>query len=165
MDSKKKARWPPSRYCTLCFDVATRTSIPASSISRSSNAVSNGAVSWRLVTSSMIVLREFNGARRHPIKSAPGDEPVGIAHVQGARAAAAPATLAANRNRRLRWRGRFLDMRNLRRPSRPLCAAMQYEILFIFQKGSRAAIEERVEGLKPLPATQRSALFRWKPVE
>jgi hypothetical protein len=36
----------------------------------------------------MIVLREFIGARCHPIKSAPADEPVRIAHVQGTRAAA-----------------------------------------------------------------------------
>jgi hypothetical protein len=36
----------------------------------------------------MIVLRECNGARRHSIKSAPADEPVRIAHVQGARVAA-----------------------------------------------------------------------------
>src|SRR5262249_34443816 len=42
MDSKKKARCPPSRYCTLCLDVTTRTSIPASSIKRSSRSASKG---------------------------------------------------------------------------------------------------------------------------
>jgi hypothetical protein len=38
----------------------------------------------------------------------------------------------------------FLVMQNLRGLSRRLCAAMQYEILFIFQKGLSAAIEYRV---------------------
>src|SRR5947199_3269568 len=42
MDSKKKARCPPSRYCTLCLDVTTRTSIPASSIKRFSRSASKG---------------------------------------------------------------------------------------------------------------------------
>src|SRR5437763_1639476 len=42
MDSKKKARCPPSRYCTLCLDVTTSKSIPASSIKRSSRSASNG---------------------------------------------------------------------------------------------------------------------------
>src|SRR5215510_275914 len=54
MVSKKNARWPPSRYWTLCFDVARRTSMPASSISRSSRSESNGMASDRFVMSSMI---------------------------------------------------------------------------------------------------------------
>src|SRR5262249_2130678 len=42
MVSKKKARWPPSRYCTLCLEVAMTRSSPASSIRRSSRLESNG---------------------------------------------------------------------------------------------------------------------------
>src|SRR5262245_46664531 len=54
MDSKKKARCPPSRYCTLCLDVTTRTSIPASSIKRSSRSASKGmGRATCLTTSSM----------------------------------------------------------------------------------------------------------------
>ena len=49
------ASMPARRYWTLCFDVATRTSIPVSSISRSSRAVSNGAVCGCLVTSKRMV--------------------------------------------------------------------------------------------------------------
>src|SRR5581483_5987327 len=59
MDSKKNARWPPSRYCTLCFEVATSTSIPASSIRRSSRSASKGILGDTLVgltTSSMVEL-------------------------------------------------------------------------------------------------------------
>src|SRR6516165_4187257 len=52
MDSKKKARWPPSRYCTLCFEVASRTSIPASSISRSKRSASNGIEGATFLTTS-----------------------------------------------------------------------------------------------------------------
>src|ERR1700757_2249339 len=52
MDSKKKARWPPSRYCTLCFEVASRTSIPASSISRSRRSASNGIEGATFLTTS-----------------------------------------------------------------------------------------------------------------
>src|SRR5215831_4587276 len=52
MDSKKKARWPPSRYCTLCFEVVSRTSIPASSIRRSSRSASNGIEGATFLTTS-----------------------------------------------------------------------------------------------------------------
>src|SRR5580704_7701810 len=74
MDSKKNARWPPSRYWTLCFDVTTSRSNPASSISRSSRAVLNGAVPGRLLTSSMINLPAV--LQRQPSKSESADEPV-----------------------------------------------------------------------------------------
>src|SRR5271165_1082230 len=69
MLSKKKARWPPSRYCTLCFELAQSTSMPASSIRRSSRSASNGidagAGDGFLVTSSMIEssLRFGDGSR------------------------------------------------------------------------------------------------------
>src|SRR5262245_55716633 len=52
MDSKKKARCPPSRYCTLCFDVVTRRSIPASSMRRSSRSASNGIEGATCLTTS-----------------------------------------------------------------------------------------------------------------
>src|SRR5262249_1109750 len=52
MDSKKKARCPPSKYCTLCFEVATRTSIPASSIRRSRRSASNGIEGATCLTAS-----------------------------------------------------------------------------------------------------------------
>src|SRR5215468_10779293 len=52
MDSKKKARWPPSRYCTLCFEAVSRTSIPASSISRSKRSASNGIEGATFLTTS-----------------------------------------------------------------------------------------------------------------
>src|SRR5262245_11369999 len=52
MDSKKKARCPPRRYCTLCFDVVTRRSIPASSMRRSSRSASNGIEGTTCLTTS-----------------------------------------------------------------------------------------------------------------
>src|ERR1700733_14684571 len=77
MLSKKNERCPPRRYWTLCFDVARRTSMPASFISRSSRAVSNGAVAGRLVTSSMMDLPGAKAFRRYyPSKPIDKDEPV-----------------------------------------------------------------------------------------
>src|SRR5260370_940543 len=45
--SKKKNRYPPRRYPTLCSDVAIRTSMPACSSRSSSFLVSKGSVGWR----------------------------------------------------------------------------------------------------------------------
>src|SRR5438105_953959 len=42
MASKKKKRYPPSRYWMLCFDVRTSASRPASSIRASSLPASKG---------------------------------------------------------------------------------------------------------------------------
>src|SRR4051794_6245587 len=40
--AKRKKRYPPSRYCTLCGEHASTTSTSASSMRRSSRAASNG---------------------------------------------------------------------------------------------------------------------------
>src|SRR5262245_55685182 len=51
IQAKKNRRWPPKRYWMLCLELATRTSMPASSIRRSSSLVSKGMAD--LATSSM----------------------------------------------------------------------------------------------------------------
>src|SRR6202521_4759860 len=78
MLSKKNERWPPRRYWTLCFDVAMSTSSPASSMSRSSRAVSKGAVLCRVV-SSMVRSPVDRVAGGESSKSARGDEPASSA--------------------------------------------------------------------------------------
>src|ERR1700688_3138403 len=170
MDSKKKARWPPSRYWTLCFDVATRTSIPASSMSRSSSAVSNGAVSCRLVTSSMIDLLDFQDSSGHGAtlsNSALRMNPFGLRRAQIRNPWPRPlvGTQVRRRQRHVktppsprsgrdystsmpklnsRLRRRFCICKIYAYRQRVYARAMQYEFLFIFPKGIRTAIEYRV---------------------
>jgi hypothetical protein len=60
---------------------------------------------------------------------------------QSAAGGAAPFNLVCKTQPVIAVAKGLLDIRNLRGSSRRLCAAMQYEILFIFQKESRAAIE------------------------
>jgi len=94
----------------------------------------------------MIVLREGNGARRYPIKSAAADEPVRIARVRGTRAAkarqAAPFNLGCRPQPPIAMvRSDFGYTKFTGDRRGRLCAAMQYGFLFIFQKGIGAAIE------------------------
>src|SRR5579863_3801565 len=87
MLSKKKERWPPRRYWTLCFELASSTSRPASSINRSSRAVSNGAAACGLLMSSMDQ-SPWGQSFAHPIKSDGAEE---RAQIEGAEHAASGA--------------------------------------------------------------------------